>query len=298
MNLILRTSFLLSFVVLTAAAQGLSTGGSSLLLPLTAESGAYADANVAAAASLAGVTQNPAALRGLVSNEIRFTHLQWFEEVQGQSLLAGVPTSIASFSFAVTNVSVPGIEVREIPGPPIGTFTARAVSIRGGAAAEVSRGLSAGMTLKYLYEKIYVDEATGFGADAGLLYQPEEMPWTFGASVTNLGSLGAFRSQSSTLPSAVHVGASRSLDALGWSWTIYGAVSRETRIAVNHVHAAAEALYDGTFAVRAGYVSGYETRTWSAGLGLAYRFLRVDYSLIPFSLGLSSAHCLSISVQF
>jgi hypothetical protein len=133
-------------IVGTADAQGVSTGGSSLLLPFTADGAALAGSDVAAVRSLSAIPSNPASLDGFPSNELRFTHIQWFEDVQSQSLAAAVPTRFASLAFAITNTSVPGIEVRDIPGPPIGSFTARAVSMRASAALTATPEISIGIT--------------------------------------------------------------------------------------------------------------------------------------------------------
>ena len=279
-------------------AQGASTSATSLLLPFTAEAAALTDANIAISGSLSSVSANPATIAGVAANEFRFTFVQWIEDVQSQALVAVLPTSQFTLALAVATTSVSGIEVRDIPGPAIGSFTSHAVSLRATAAGRLTEEIEAGVTLKYLYEKIYVDDATGFAFDAGVTSDVLGGGWHLGAAVTNFGSLGAFRSTSSDLPTALRFGVSRTIEAFGLDWTGHAALSRETHDGENHLHAALEASYGGLVVARVGYVTGYEARSLSAGIGFRYGPARLDYAVVPFSLGFNAAQCLSVGVTF
>ncbi len=65
-----------------------------------------------------------------------------------------------------------------------------------------------------------------------------------------------------------------------------------------HFNTGAEAVYNKTFAVRAGYQTGYEARGFTAGIGVAWGSLNFDYAYTPFSLGLGNANQFSLQFSF
>ena len=65
-----------------------------------------------------------------------------------------------------------------------------------------------------------------------------------------------------------------------------------------HFNLGAEILYDKLIALRVGYQSGYLTKNITAGLGLMWGNLSVDYALAPFQLGLGNGNILSLQFKF
>lgn len=296
--MILRTLLFLILYIASVSAQGVSTGGTSLLLPISADQTSLADAGVALRATAGAASVNPAALAGVERPGLRFTHVQWMADVRTQALAAVLPTSSVVYTFGITNTSVPGIPVREIPGPATSEFTARAVSMRAGAAFGLADEVYAGITVKYLYERLFVDDATGGAVDLGILYDSPDLPFRLGASLTNLGSLSAFRSATNDLPTAFQVGAARSMELIGVTWTGVVSYMRETRVQADHIRAGLEATYASAVSARIGYASGYETRGLSYGLGVRYEFIELDYAYIPMSLDRADAHCITAGILF
>ena len=65
-----------------------------------------------------------------------------------------------------------------------------------------------------------------------------------------------------------------------------------------HFNLGAEVIYDGVVALRGGYQSGYESRSFTGGIGLIWGSLRFDYAFLPFTLGLGSANLFSLQFRF
>ena len=65
-----------------------------------------------------------------------------------------------------------------------------------------------------------------------------------------------------------------------------------------HFNTGAEAVYNKTFALRAGYQTGYEAKGFTAGIGVAWGSLNFDYAYTPFSLGLGNANQFSLQFSF
>ena len=64
-----------------------------------------------------------------------------------------------------------------------------------------------------------------------------------------------------------------------------------------HVHCGLEAGWSVLF-LRAGFMSGYDTRSWTAGLGLKWKSYRLDYSFMPLGMGLGESHRLTVGIGF
>ena len=65
-----------------------------------------------------------------------------------------------------------------------------------------------------------------------------------------------------------------------------------------HINSGGEIIYNKTFAARAGYQSGYESRSFTGGIGIMWGNLRLDYAYMPFSLGLGNANLFSVQFKF
>lgn len=281
-----------------STAQGTSTGSSYLKLPLNARLASLSDAMVADPGTFSSSFVNPANLATQGSYELMLSHTQWIQDVQTEFIAARLPFSFGTFGFSIGNNNVKGIELRDIPGPAIGTFSARSAFLQGSFATNVLENVNVGGAVKYLYEKIYVDEATGYGFDIGATYKTPVSGLVAGVSATNLGSLGQFRNETSQLPSIARLGATYSFTESDFDCTAGAALANDTKQSATHVQLGLETIYDKTIAARIGYVTGYEDRGLTAGIGVHYSLVRFDYAYVPFSLGLGDAHLFSIGFQF
>jgi long-subunit fatty acid transport protein len=279
-------------------AQGGQAGLSFLKLGVGARSLAMGEAATALTHDPSSTHYNPAGLRQAQNPQLLLMHKQWILETRTEFLAATLPIDEISFGLSLNVTSIPGIEIRQRPGPAEGSFTAQNAAIGLSSAYGIDDRLDIGLSVKYLYEKIFVDEAGGFGLDAGTVYRS---PWniTFGASLSNMGSMSKLREVSSRLPTTLRVGAARyealeSLDAgLNFAADVVSILPESN----THLHLGAEFIYDQTFSVRMGYVSGYETRNVTAGVGFKYSLLTVDYAFVPFGLEFGTTHTFSLLID-
>lgn len=279
-------------------AQGTSTGSSELKIPLNARAAALGDATVSDGGQLSSWLLNPANLYSNGPVSVALSHSQWIQEVQSEFLGTQIPLTFGTLGFALSTNSVPGIEIREIPGPALGTFSARFAAIQIGFAASPIENVSLGASAKYLYEKLYADDATGIGIDAGVVYHTPVRGLQAGISVTNAGTLRQFRNERSDLPTFMRAGATYSfeLPEFGFSASIAGA--KNLIYSEHHLLGSIEATYDHFISLRAGYATGYDSRGMTAGFGVRYQFVQLDYAFIPFSLGLGDGHLFTLGFQF
>jgi len=278
--------------------QGSSSGVSHLNIPGLPRPAAMGQALVADPGVLSSASNNPANLLNPESAEILLSHSEWIQDVRSEYLTARIPVSGFSMGLSVRSTSIEGIEIRERPGPPLGTVTARSLSIGATGALEVVENATFGLTLRYLYEKMYVDEANGYSADLGVLYKTPIKGLIGGVSVTNLGRLGAFRQESSSLPTMLNLGARYGLTFDEFTLLLAPAFLMRLEPSTPMAALGAEVSYLEMVSLRVGYQSGYDARTFSAGLGVRYGLVGVDYAYVPFSEDLGASHIISVGVSF
>jgi hypothetical protein len=156
-----------------------------------------------------------------------------------------------------------------------------------------------GITGKFLYQKIYVDEATGFAADIGAIWETPVENLTFGGTVANLGSMNKLRDEQTTLPALIRLGPGYTMALPGGGLVLVGALEymRILPEKKNYVNAGGELAFNGLLAARAGYQFGADARGLSAGLGLHYGIFSLDYAFARIASDLGDGHTFSISLR-
>jgi len=238
---------------------------------------------------------NPAALTLSDRPQLMFMHRQWIQDTQTEYVAGQTSADGFSFGGSLNSTSINNIEVRDVPGPAIGTFDAHNMALGLSVAYAFDSTISVGISANYLYEKIYYAEASGGGYSFGAMYLS---PWNirFGAALDNVGSMGALGDSASTLPTAVRVGAGEEfgLESITSRLTVAAELVSFTVEKRSHLHTGAELEFQNTFAVRAGYEMGYDSKSFSAGVGIKFNFLRFDYAFVPFTNDLGTTHTLSL----
>lgn len=277
------------------SAQEIGTGLSFLKLGVGARSVAMGEAYTAIAADHASLFYNPASLSFAVRDEIFLMHKQWIAETATEYLGATVGEESFSYGFSALSTSVGDIEVRSKPGPAEGTFSAQNFSLGLAVAHSVDEQIAIGVSGKFLYEKIFIDEASGYGIDIGALYKYSD-EIQLGASILNIGSMNTLRNQSTELPTTVRIGGAYNYSALE-NISLIGTADIVKTIddKHTHIHIGIESTYDRLLSVRAGYKTGFSNTSYSTGFGVLYGIIKFDYAFVPLTEGFSSTHTFSLS---
>lgn len=297
MKNILFLMLLLSIPVFSQTAG--ESGLSFLKLGFGARNIALGDNGTTFSNDVTAVFYNPANLAGNTSPEVLFMHNQWIQDVRSE--VAGVRFQLFGLPMAigVNSTTISDIEVRTKPGPAEATFDANYFYSTLATGFYVSERVKLGFGLKYLYEGIFVDEATGFGFDAGASYLLDDNI-TVSAAVRNIGSMNELRNEATKLPTEGRIGALYRFE-LPSSYFDFGlAAELQKYFATDDIHLnfGGEVIYNKTFALRLGYQSMYEAKNLTGGLGIYWGSLAFDYALTPFSYDLGTAHSFSIRLSF
>jgi hypothetical protein len=291
---------LISSVTILAQSAG-NTGLSFLKYGFGARNIAMGDAGNALSNDLTGLFYNPAKLVLTDRSEVLFMHNEWIQDVSSEvigakTVLWGVPFAVG---FNVT--SVKDIPYRTIPSPdPETIFSADYFYGSLSTGFFVTDEISFGASFKYLYEGLLNDEASGFGFDFGVNYLLPYKGLTASAVIKNIGSMNALRNESTKLPTEFRFGTAYtySLEDSKFDFTGGAEFQKYLDTEDNHFNFGGEVLYNKIFAARAGYQTGYQSRGFTAGIGLMWGNLKFDYAFLPFSLGLGNANLFSLQFKF
>jgi hypothetical protein len=292
--------FILIVGVSAAFSQAGNTGFSFLKVGVGGRAMAMGEAYTAIADDPTAVFYNPADLTLANNAQVMLMHRSWIQDTQTDFLGAQTSVGDFSFGFGINATSVNDIEYREVPGAALGTFDSHNASIAFAAAYSFDSTLAVGAAVQYLYEKIFADEASGYGLNFGIVYTTPLDGIRLGASIDNLGSSGVLVEEATTLPEVIRAGAGKTqeLDAIHSDLTVSAEVVSYTGENLTHEQFGAELLYEHKFAMRAGYQTNYEAKSISAGVGVKLGMLNVDYAYVPFQYDLGTTNTLSLGFSF
>lgn len=184
-------------------------------------------------------------------------------------------------------------------GIPEGTFSPYDISFGASYAIPIGERFGVGMTAKMIYEKIDIYSDTGFAFDFFVTHRSMIEGLTFAASATNLGGQMNLKDEPFDLPTAYRVGMAWSpAEIFGNRLTLAGDVvfPNDTN---EKAHVGAEFAIIPEVILRAGTRVNYETKGWTAGVGVRTGVLGVDYAYEDSDEeGFSEGHKFSLNLRW
>jgi hypothetical protein len=250
----------------------------------------------------AAVQGNPAGLQGINAppmTRLLFTHQEWIQDARTEFLGASVPLGEhQTFGLSLLTQTVSDIEIRTQPGPPQGTFTSRDLAVGLSYAREFSGGLRIGVTGRFLYQKILVNEATGLSFDAGVRTPLPLANFEAGLTVMNLGSMTVLQNERTTLPALVRAGLGYSpLHGGQMTLRLEGDVVRILPESRFYAAIGGEFWFQNIVVLRVGNEFGSEGRGMGAGIGVQYGMFSLDYSYASLKEDLGSTHTFTLGLS-
>jgi len=286
----------------SVSAQAGSSGMAFLKLGPSARGMAMGDAAAGWMSGAEATFYNPAGIfpeDG--TSQLMLVHREWIQDTRMEHLAAALPIGDATaFGLSVSALSVSDIEVRTRPGPAEATFTARNLLIGASYAQQFSENLRFGGTVKYLYEKILVDEAAGIAVDVGAQWDLSSPDISVGATLANLGSMGRLRDERTSLPAYLRFGTASRFDIKDLHSVARVAADLQYLFPDSraYVNIGGEFSYDDALAVRSGYQFGSGARGYAGGIGIRYGIVQIDYAYAPLSYDLGDAHTIGVLLRF
>ncbi|MCE1163961.1 MAG: PorV/PorQ family protein [Bacteroidetes bacterium] len=273
-----------------------NTGMSFLKLGIGARSISMGEAFVSLADDGTAFIYNPARINATNNGNVTVMFNKSMLDMTTNFVGAKFRMNKFGIGIGLLKTTVSDIEVRNNPGEAIETFNSDNFSGGVSLCYDFRPNFSIGATIKMLYEKIYIDEASGYAFDFGANYKINDV--SFAMVLSNLGSMNALYTTETKLPAALRFGASYVIRKSNFTFT--GALDGFKVLdgGTLHTHMGAEAGYKDFIFLRAGYQTGYENKSFSAGLGLKYKTLYLDYAFQPYTIGFSSGNSLSLGFNF
>lgn len=247
------------------------------------------------------VFYNPASVNLQSSSSIMFTHQMWIQDLTSEILNANFSLLGLPFAMGVNTTRVSGFEARTIPtATPDATFNVNYFYGSLSTGFTVYNNLDFGITIKYLYESLFSDDASGTGYDLGIIYRELVKNLVFGASIRNLGSMNALRNAKTQLPTDIILNTTYLIKLESSSIHIMPVLGIQKYLDVDdlHLHVGAESTYDKQFSVRVGYITGYDSKGITAGAGVFWSGFNIDYAYTPFNFGIGNASTITLSYTF
>ncbi|MYF40652.1 MAG: PorV/PorQ family protein [Rhodothermaceae bacterium] len=298
----MRVLAALALTLFAGPVVGQDTGLSFLRIGVNAHGGSMGDAQVASVSNAFATYWNPA---GLASEHrsIAGSHRIWVGDVRAYDIAAQLPAGRNSaWGLSLTATDSGDMEARTQPGEPEGTFSAQFINA-GVSYARAIRGLRIGITGRYLRERIFDTNASGYAFDAGIQADLLSRSLNVGASVRNIGRMSELEFERTPLPRLLQGGIALSpLQIVGYTDNVRLldlALALETSHLVDdnltRLHVGISVKVMELVDLRGGYVSSDELRDYTFGLGLSFYGSYAVYAYIPFEGGFDGpGHILSL----
>lgn len=274
-----------------------NTGLSFLKLGVGARAIAMGEAYSSISEDATAFIYNPARLNFGIRNNIILMHSASAQDLNTDYIAVKFPVgNKLALGIGVLTTSIKGIEIRNIPGASIDKFDSRNLSTGISLGYSLNPNLSIGVTSKLLYEKIYLDEASGLSFDFGTNYSKDNYSLAF--VVSNFGSVNELKNQSTKLPTSVRFGGSYILTKNNFGFTIGVDGFKVLDGGKFHVNAGGEAGYKDFVFLRLGYQTNYDNKGFSSGIGFKYKAFNVDYSFVPNKNEFGTSSSFSLGINF
>ncbi len=288
------------FVLLMIAACSLQAAGRNGLAALKIGAGARAaaqgEAFVAAADDASGLFWNPAGSAWLNGAEAQFTFNRWLQDIRHHTLSLCATTQYGTFGLGLMLNAVDGFEQRTIASAePLGTFSAQTLRLTANYARRLDRKTSLGINAGYIYEKIYVEDASGWSVDLGVRRQLLNDLF-LAAAFQNIGSTTRMAAERIRLPQTLRLGLRGRLPLNAFPLYV-GAEYVRVFDESSGINLGVEAYPLPHLALRLGRQTGWEDKGFSAGFGVAAGRIKLDYAYVPFGHDLGTSHRFTAGLQ-
>lgn len=292
----IATIFLVLIICIAAVADA-PNGLAFLKISPDVRSSAMGEAGVSAGDQRAASYYNPALLELGEQRGLSFAHHTWIMDTKVNYLELHIPGKI-NFGLNILSTGVDDIEVRSTPSPePVGYVDSEDLAAGMILSYSVNKSLSFGVNIKYIHEHLYYESTNGFAVDMGTLYKYSDR-LNFGASISNLGEMDEMLNEKPALPLTGRIGLSYLLPfSENNSLLLAGGVNyirdEEMRGNIGIEWKPVEII-----AVRGGYLLNYDERSFTAGFGLKWKNLGLDFAYVPFDSDLGDVKRFGFYLDF
>jgi hypothetical protein len=252
---------------------------------------AMGEAQVALADDVYATYWNPAGLARLATAEAGFAHAQYLQSINEEYAAYAMPTgAFGTFAGSISYFNVGKFQGFDASGQPTTDVGANDMAVGFSYAHALyhdrryGADLSAGVTGRWVRERLDTESASAYGGDLGMIFTPgirwgEFLSgWKAGAVLRNVGTSMKYDQDSFPLPRSLSAGLSYTGAWLGEDITVAvdGTQPNDGR---RYIGAGLEVWTFRTLVLRGGYTSQGDLGTGlRMGAGIKFKTLQVDYA--------------------
>ncbi len=292
--------FIILISSLTLNAQNVKTGLSFLKLGTGARNISMGEFGNISSDDLNNGFYNPSVIAFNTQTQLSFTHNNLFIDSNSEFFSGSFKLFNIPFLIGINTITISDIEIRTKPGEVESKFDAHYFYGNISTAMKIHENIFAGISVKYIYENLFSDDATGICFDFGLSYKNLLKNLNAGISLRNLGSMNKLRNESTKLPKDLRIGATYNYHLNEYKLNIITTAGYQSYLDDNasHFHVGIEVNYFNLISIRGGFISGYDSKNLTACFGIVYKKINFDYAYVPYKYSLGDSHIISLSYSF
>ncbi len=319
--------------IITAQSKVGTTAANFLTIPEGSRASGMGGAFVAVSNDVTAAFWNPGGLSRLTNNEFSVSHAGW---------LVGTSLNWLGFVYKLDDDNAVAVSVNQLyygsddittEMQPMGTgeqWDAQDISVGLTYSRNLTDRFSIGGTFKFIQQKIWMESASGFALDLGLLFRTQYQGLQIGMNISNFGTELKLDGENLLIPADVdpaHTGNNKTIAASlntdswplplmftvgvglnpvetdDWKWTLAtDAIYPNNQTA--YLNLGTELVWNKIFSLRVGYNSLFKEdseQNLTAGVGVQYNVgpftARADYSYMRFGI-FSQISRYSLSIIF
>ncbi len=275
-------------------------GFALLKMEVDARAAAMGGAYTAVAEDASAAFWNPAGLAGSSSKSFVIMHHSWIADLSQEFASAHLLTGKHNIALSVNLLTIKDIEIRDMAtDEPYGTTEWIVFSGMMSYATYLVDDIAVGINLKYLFEKLYLEKATGWAIDFGVKKKNIIDRLDLGLTVQNIGQTSKLEQESTPLPLMVNSGIGYTLpvEILGKKPLIAADIQFIKDESLYYHFGSQFELYKN-FALRLGWIAGNSKNQPTMGIGLNYSSFHFDYSYSMAQYDLDGNQRISMGIHF
>jgi hypothetical protein len=293
-------AIILLLVTITLSAQNTDTreyGFKFLQIPVNPVASGLGGTGIYASNYSGAFTLNPAANLMDERFSLSLQHCIWLVDTSCSQIVYSNGNRNKHFGLVTRILDYGQLEKRDDTGALIGNYNPLDANIMVNFAYRVMPDHMLGVNAGLLYEKIDTASSYGLSSDFGYLFLPPITNTTFFASLRNVGVTSKMENESIKLPVTFETGLSYTLPKEGYSVSGQFAINKARGSDLRYTVAAELALWQ-TLMLRAGYKGNYDEEGLTAGLGINWHNVGIDYGWTSFSERLNDTHSFGVTYNF
>ncbi|MDD4309629.1 MAG: hypothetical protein PHO32_04570 [Candidatus Cloacimonetes bacterium] len=225
------------------------------------------------------------------------SHSPWLIDTAANCLSYSYSQRTHHFGIAMRNLDYGELENRDDTGFLIGHYNPLDVDILTNYARRITPSFYLGINAGILYQKLNTATSLGAHTDLGLSYLPPLSGSKLSISARNLGLASKTNQETVKFPTSYEADISN-VQKFGETSVMLAVAGIKGMDEDAKFSVSSEVGLLNMVSLRFGYKFNYAAENLSAGLGVAYRKVHIDYAYAAFSEELNAVHSIGVAYQF